>query len=239
MESAALSVQVEPARRGENLVETFVTRQSNVRHALYRILEICETPRTSGEVDESTALLIPRGSVYTSAVLREWLERVGGLERTIQAAPSEGVSLSADGMTAERECTVQATPVGTCGSVEGNDTRGCVHTDEDSEITGSTLWRTTPAGLGAVASLAPSKLLRSLLEGSEERYVHIYLAVLAFCDEAPRSKSDIEDLIGDHPDLQNPRRYASYFVNRLGEVGAIEWNGMWSTTESGRTAIQR
>lgn len=203
MELAAIPVQFEPAACGENLVEKFVTQQSNVRHALYRILEFCETPRTSAEVDEAAALLIPRGSVYTSAVLREWLERAGGLERTIQTASDEEAP------------------------------------SEDSEITGDALWCTTPAGLGAVVSLAPSKLLRSLLEGSDARYVHIYSAVLAFCEEAPRSKNEIEDLIGDHPDLQNPRRYASYFVNRLGEVGAIEWNGKWSTTESGGTAIER
>lgn len=237
MEPAVTPVQVEPAARGENPVEMFVTQQSNMRHALYRILELCESPRTSAEVDELVSPLIPRGSVYTSAVLIEWLERAGGLERIVQTGPDEEVSPSANGR-ADRERAVAAGLAEVSADLEERVVVGD-SSAENSESKRCTLWRTTPAGLAAVTSLAPSKLLGSLLEGSEARYLHIYSAVLAFCEEAPRSKNDIEDLIGDHPDLQNPRRYASYFINKLGEVGAIEWNGTWSTTESGSTAIAR
>lgn len=188
----------------------------SLRHALYRALECCQSFRTTAEVEEAVTPLIPRSSVYSAVVLLDWLYRAGALERS--ACEAE----------ADEALSVEVSASATSGAPSTNDAA--------SQGTGH--WQTTLVGIAVLERFAPSRLLRELQETEDARHLHIYPIVLAFCDEEPRSTKEIDTLLVDHPDLQNPRRYASYFINKLGEVGAIEWNGKWSTTEIGRTAIQ-
>jgi len=189
----------------------------SLRHALYRALECCQSFRTTAEVEEAVTPLVPGASVYSVVTLLDWLHRAGALERPVLGDAADQYS--------PVEATASAPAVGALST-------------SDAVPQVARLWQTTPAGIAVLERFAPSRLLRELQETEDVRYLHIYPIVLAFCDEEPRSTKEIDTLLVDHPDLQNPRRYASYFINKLGEVGAIEWNGKWSTTEIGRSAIQ-
>ena len=103
------------------------------------------------------------------------------------------------------------------------------HAAEGSE---TTLWRTTEAGIEAVAGRDPAERLRRLLE-EEPAYADIYRMILKFCYEE-RSLSDIEYLLQAHLGLRNPPVYPSYLIDRLEFTGALEWTGKWRTTEAGK-----
>ena len=45
------------------------------------------------------------------------------------------------------------------------------------------------------------------------------------------------DVVDDEPALQNPKRYAMYFIDKLEHAGAVEWTGQWSATEHGRAYL--
>jgi len=99
------------------------------------------------------------------------------------------------------------------------------HDEEGSE---ATLWRTTEAGIEAMAGRDPAERLRRLLD-EDPIYADIYRKVLEFCAE-DRSISEIEYLLRAHPTLQNPKVYPSYLIDRLEFAGALEWTGKWRTT---------
>ena len=105
------------------------------------------------------------------------------------------------------------------------------HKEEGSE---TALWRTTEAGIEAIAGRDPAERLRRLLE-EEPAYADVYLKILEFCSDE-RSLSDIEYLLRAHPALQRPQIYPSYLVDRLEFAGALEWVGNWRATETGKAA---
>jgi hypothetical protein len=106
------------------------------------------------------------------------------------------------------------------------------HKKEDSE---TALWLTTEAGIEAIAGRDPAERLRRLLE-EEPAYEDVYRKILEFCPEG-RSLSDIENLLRAHPALQRPQIYPSYLVDRLEFAGALEWDGNWRATETGKAAL--
>lgn len=233
MEDVGVAAPEQGCASAEDRLTRLLTEQPSLRHILYAMLELCSVARSSAEIDAAVVGRMPGTSVYEPAVLREWLVRAGGLvqvhlERDAQdgqdAAASDSSAPLGPGVV--REEAVQDV---TSGSPVDSDS-------SDSED--ASLWQTSAPGLAVVEAMAPSALFQALLRGPDASYADIFAMVLEFCREVPRSKNEIEDLIGDLPELQNPRRYASYFINRLGEVGAIEWNSGWSTTATGRISLE-
>lgn len=96
------------------------------------------------------------------------------------------------------------------------------------------LWTATDAGLTVVATHREGGALRELL-AREAEYESIYMRLLAFCAEEPRTKPQIDKIIDDDPLVQRPRRYSNHFIELLENREAMEWvDGKWTLTELGR-----
>lgn len=190
-------------------VISLLQENASVRRVLRETLQFCSEVRTPEEADVFMAPLMPAGSVFTPVVLRNWLKDAGGMRHF--DALAEAVPAS-DPQPGAGDSDVEAQP---------HEWR----------------WKTTPAGLVALEALAPARLFGGLLE-AEAEYREVYLKVLDYCREEPRTKAEVEELLLDHPALQKPRVFAAYFTNELEEVGAIEWNGRWTTSETGALALE-
>lgn len=101
---------------------------------------------------------------------------------------------------------------------------------------GKTVWQTTPAGRIALNSASLADQLEQLIKG-ESTYQGIYLNILQFC-LSPRSRAEIEARIRENPILEEPKVYASFFIDGLEEAGGLEWDGKWMTTQAGKRLLK-
>lgn len=62
-------------------------------------------------------------------------------------------------------------------------------------------------------------------------YKPVYIDVLTFCKKA-KSRMEIESHLAQHPLLENPKLYASYFIDMLEKAGGLVWDNCWKTTQS-------
>lgn len=94
-------------------------------------------------------------------------------------------------------------------------------------------WQTTEAGRRAAQREEPGRRLRELL-AEQARYREIYLQVLRFC-EVPRTRVEVEKLLDGNPLMEEPKVYASYFLQNLEARGGVEWaDNRWRTTQAGK-----
>lgn len=99
-------------------------------------------------------------------------------------------------------------------------------------------WRTTEVGAARVAADDPRGRLHELME-ADSAYIPIYRRILGLCAEAGgMSAADLGKRVDGDPLLQNPRFYATKFVDRLERAGGLEWKEAWSTTEEGKALLE-
>lgn len=106
---------------------------------------------------------------------------------------------------------------------------GCEGVKEIVKSEAPSLWVTTDAGLMALEKELQEDKLEALFI-SEATYKTIYLRVLKFCKDA-KSRMEIEAHLEGEPLLENPKIYASYFIDTLETAGGLVWNGSWKTTQ--------
>lgn len=94
-------------------------------------------------------------------------------------------------------------------------------------------WKTTEAGSETVDADDAAARLRQLSE-DDGRYLPIYQKLLELCS-APGGAptASISAQIDKHPLLQEPRFYATKFLDKLERAGGIEWKGAWTITAEG------
>jgi hypothetical protein len=97
-------------------------------------------------------------------------------------------------------------------------------------------WRTTPAGRNVIRIEDPGDRLERLL-AQDSVYREIFLQVLQLCI-VPTSRSEIESMLNSHPLLENPKVYASYFVEALERARGLEWADKWRTTQAGKEFVK-
>ena len=174
----------------ETRVAALLSREPGYRSVLYKIMVLCEVPRTTTEL-EKAVLAFPEMEVpfLSPQTLLSWLTSAGAIEQV----PSAGDPKAADG----------------------------------------TKWQTTEAAKRVVEREAPRKRLRQLL-AEQPKYRDIYLQVLRFC-QTPRRRDEIDELLHGNPAMEQPRVFATFFVQNLEEKGGLEWvNRRWQTTEAGK-----
>jgi len=106
------------------------------------------------------------------------------------------------------------------------------HPDEENT---AKQWQTTEAGMEALACSDPIERMNRLWEQYPD-YTEIFRKVLDFCVSG-RALPEIEYLLRIQPELENPKVYPSYLIDRLEFSGGLEWNGKWQTTEAGKTFL--
>lgn len=100
-------------------------------------------------------------------------------------------------------------------------------------------WEITEDGRSALQNEESPDRVRKLLE-DDSRYLPIYQRILeAGLVRDGASMPELNALVNDDPLVQNPRYYASRFLNRLEQCDAMVWEGAWKTTAIGEAAIER
>lgn len=96
-------------------------------------------------------------------------------------------------------------------------------------------WRTTPAGRTVVRSECPGNRLARLL-AQNPVYRNVSLEILRSC-VAPKTRDEIEAMLQGNPVLENPKVYASFFIEALEQAGGLEWDEKWRTTQAGKEVV--
>ncbi|NTU89676.1 MAG: hypothetical protein HGA54_07205 [Actinobacteria bacterium] len=97
-------------------------------------------------------------------------------------------------------------------------------------------WVATSDGVAYADACIPSKELEALLD-KEPEYSDIYKQILQYCAEEPRDKKSLDLMIDAEEKCQKPRRFSGYFVDRLEKCEAMEWDGLWKTTNIGQSVL--
>ncbi|MDR1422425.1 MAG: hypothetical protein LBI64_06135 [Coriobacteriales bacterium] len=225
----ALDPPSESIRPPEERIADLLASLPNQKDLLLKIIGYCREARSPGEVDAFTVELQKTNkSVYTPVILRKLLEDSGAL---VYEEPE--LSASAPGAAEARQAN---TPVPEMESDVAAAMSAGLPDDEqlylvvEKRVEGT--WLSTAAALGILDALDPITDLRALL-AAEEKYSEIYLRILRYCAEEPRTKPELNALVDDDPLLQSPRRYSGAFIERLNENGALEWKPRWATTAAG------
>lgn len=211
--------EIEPAKPlkpAEERIADLFAAMAPRRKTLLGILAFCEEPMAVEEVNAHIdELQLHNASVYSPASLCELLKDAGALEL-----------ITADGDIADN---LEVEPV-----VVEEDGVEYLEPGEPLEL----FWRTTPEGMDAVNQDNPLERTRALLD-EDVKYATIYKRILELADtEGGVTIKAINQVVDDDPLVKKPRLYAPHFVDKLEKSDAIEWNGAWQTTETGREALQ-
>lgn len=106
---------------------------------------------------------------------------------------------------------------------------------EESKTKKSSTFRTTKAGNEVIARQSPSRCLQALLS-EDAKYCSVYELVLKTC-EVPKTREEIEAVLKENPLLEQPKIYASYFLEGLDKNGGLEWDEKWQTTQAGKAFL--
>lgn len=99
------------------------------------------------------------------------------------------------------------------------------------------IWTATEAGLDVLHAEREGTALKELLE-IDGKYLEIYERVLAFCDEAPRTKKEIDAIVDHDPLVQSPRRFSNHFIELLEKADALIWkDNTWNITDLGKKTL--
>lgn len=93
-------------------------------------------------------------------------------------------------------------------------------------------WKTTKAGADYLDGIDPERQFEQVLAQHSE-IDDVFYDVIAYCQETPRNITDIVKHFEDDPRLGPDTYYASYVVDQLEAIGALEWKGAWSPTNAG------
>jgi hypothetical protein len=97
-------------------------------------------------------------------------------------------------------------------------------------------WQTTEVGKKVVEMETPGKRILELIS-KESEYSETYVQVLGFC-QTPKTRVEIEEWFKGNPVTQELKAYPAFFIQRLEDVGGIEWvDQHWRTTVSGKGVL--
>lgn len=201
------------------------------RRTLLRVIDFCRDEKSAEEIDDYIAGLKKHCySIYSPVVFRELLEQAGALAyegvRPDADAADEGDAAPSDEGALQSEVLVD-------GDVEVP-----LEYREIDEVEPGR-WHATEEGL-AVVDAQDDEGATVRLIADEPQYEGIYDKILAFCRcEGGRLSQEIDRLVNDEEVLQEPRRYAGYFVGHLERKGALEWKEGWVTTEAGASYLDK
>jgi hypothetical protein len=227
-----LDVPPEPTRSPEECIADLLSSLPAQKAVLLGIIGYCREARGPADVDAFTLELQKTNrSVYTPVVLRKLLEDNGALVYVeAEDAPSDTDEAKREQAGTDNSDAIDSAAEAADSS--SSDEPQYLVVTKRSEGT----WVSTAAALGILDAIDPMSNLRALLS-EEEEYTEIYLRILKYCAGAPRSKSELNDLVDDDPLLQKPRRYSGFFIDRLSESGALEWKPRWATTSVGMALL--
>lgn len=205
------SVSFANAETPRERISALFEQMPTLHKMLYDILEMCQDPLSSDELEARvTELKEHHHCVYAPLTFCNLLEQAGALAETNE----EGVPL--------KDVTQEPTII---------------------ELDGVQYWTVTPAppvfwqatdeGKSQLEAYRPLELIQGCYK-NEPQYADIFTTVLELCArKGGASMKQIGNVIDDEPAVQNPRRFAMYFIDKLEKAGAVEWKGSWIITKPG------
>ena len=193
----------------EERIDALFAQMPTFHKMLFTIMGTCASPLPTADLEEVIAeMKRHHHSVYEPLTLCNLLERAGAIAQTDE----------------------NGTPL---AEVEQEPLRVEVESVEYWRV----FWSLTEAGAAKLDSYRPMEMIAALYE-TEPQYGAIFTTCLELCArDGGASLREIGDVVDDEPVLQNPKRYAMYFIDKLEHAGAVEWTGQWSATEHGRAYL--
>ncbi|WP_302964406.1 hypothetical protein [uncultured Adlercreutzia sp.] len=166
-------------------------------------------------------------SVYAPVSYCRMLERAGGLAMERPDKPATADDEAAQAASPEAEAVV---PEAAALSAEDEEAVGYLSLEEAPEPR----WRTTEAGLAALAKLTDGEAFRSRVLDEDARYAEVYRAVMEAMGTAGAPREELCALAETFPVTREPRKMGSYFLDVLESVDAARWaDGRWALTDLG------
>ncbi len=178
-------------------------------------------------------------SVFAPVSYCRMLERAGGL--VAEAPEAEGVESPA--APVDEKAEESAKEVSDAASAAG--VAGAAATDAEEVVTYLSIegdsaprWRTTEAGLSALARLSDGERFRARVLGEDARYAEVYRAVMEAMAGEGTAREVLCELAETYPVTRQPRKMGSYFIDVLESVDAARWaDGLWALTPLGERLL--
>lgn len=193
-------------------IATLFERMVPHARVLMAVLGLAQEPVSPDAVNtEITELQKHHHSVYAPSTFCDLLDRAGAICQT----NDKGVPLK----DIEREPNVV--------TVDGEDFWMVAPPPE-------VFWTITNEGRAYFDAYQPLEQIRNLLT-DEPHYAHLYRHVLHQASaDGGATVGQLDSFVLADEASQNPKRYATYFVDKLERAGAVDWQGTWVITAAGR-----
>jgi hypothetical protein len=193
-------------------IDALFDQMPTLQRMLYGILGECESPIDDAQLEECiNKLKEHHHCVYEPSTLCNLLERAGAISQT----DAEGVLLK---------------------EIEREPLKVVIDGTEFWQVAPAptVFWNMTEAGRTKYAAYQPLQDIAACFE-NEPQYAEVLTTTMQLCAaEGGATARSIDDIIGDDPAVQQPKRYAMYFIDKLERAGAIEWGDSWTITDDGK-----
>lgn len=216
-EPEELTAVIVDSRSAEERIDDLFTKMKYRRRVLLDILDLCQKPQPIKSVNEVVEANQKHDrSVFSTANFCTALEHAGALRRQ----DKHGALIDDENLSKPKTVVIDG-----------------VEYLEAAEIT-EVLWAATDEGLAALKANQPLSHLLNMLE-NDPHYKPIYKRVLTLCAQEGGASADVlGKAIDDDPVVQEPRRYAPYFFERLESCEALTWESTWKITKIGTKALE-
>ena len=201
----------------EERIDALFDQMPTLHKVLYGILKQCDKPIKPDELNHAIEKLKQHHHcVYSPSTFCSLLEQAGALEkvdengRSLEEFEQEPVKVVMDEVA---YWTVAPAP--------------------------QIFWVLTDAGRTRLETYCPLESIQACYD-AEPQYAEVFTTTLRLCaQEGGATVRSIGDAIEDEPVLQEPRRYAMYFIDKLEHAGALDWTGSWTATEHGKDYLDQ
>jgi len=204
---------------------------------ILHVINLCREPRTMEEIAEDLERDFPqKTSVYDAYRMIQLVEEAGGI-----------VSLGDEDDEADEEVET-ATTVETEAELAQNAPAESTSSDEELEDleeveylsvekTEPKIYQASEEGLAIYDENVGAGVVLEMLQ-DDPKYLPIYQEILEMiCADGGATTQALYDAINDKEILKNPRRHCSFFLNKLEEVSAANFDHVWQATELGHEAL--
>lgn len=209
-------VSFENGETARERIDALFAQMPTFQKFLYSIVSECLSPISTDNLESHiNQTMRNHQSVYEALTFVDLLKRAGAIEQTdeegtpLEEFVQEPLEIDIDGVQYWR---VAPAPV--------------------------VYWCTTEDGRKKIDEYKPLEKIANLYK-EEPEYAEIFTTCLKMCAQGDGCEMrEIGNVVDDEPVLQNPKRFAMYFIDKLEHAGAVEWTNKWSITNYGREFLQ-
>ncbi len=237
------AVELPPAERIDKLVAGIPGQKFRILSAI----KICDEPKTLEVAADELEEAYPQGtSVYDAIRIIELLHDAGALV----CVDEEGNEIDLDAVAEEAD----EAPAADAGAAVAAVADAAEEAAEEARVDAISLdeldveydevekeapvfYLATEAGKDAVERMWSASAAFDVVN-NEPQYLSVWKKVLQMCsEEGGATKKAVADALDAHPILQEPRRWCQYFLEKLKNVNALEFDTAWVITDIGKQLL--